>query len=94
MENKREDSIVPIYVYSQAKDTVASNVAFMFVPNMLSYFSYHFGNYPFESGSRRNDRKEVFYIFLKENKIIFNIFRKKCNKIDFELSYSYMKMQK
>ena len=48
IENKREDSIAPIYVYSQAKDTVASNFAFKFVPNMLSYFSYLFGNYPFE----------------------------------------------
>ncbi|MCE5304583.1 hypothetical protein LLG34_02610, partial [bacterium] len=48
VENKREDSIAPIYVYSQAKDTVASNFAFKFVPNMLSYFSYLFGNYPFE----------------------------------------------
>ena len=63
MENKREDSIVPIYVYSQAKDTVASNFVFKFVPNMLSYFSYFFGNYPFERGEKEGMTEKFFTYF-------------------------------
>ena len=47
IEQKQEDSIAPIYVYTQAKDTTASKFAFQKVLEMLSYFTETFGEYPF-----------------------------------------------
>ena len=48
IEQKQEDSIAPINVYAQAKDTAATSFAFQYVPEMLSYFTETFGAYPFE----------------------------------------------
>ncbi|MBP7214061.1 MAG: T9SS type A sorting domain-containing protein [Candidatus Kapabacteria bacterium] len=47
IEHKLGDSIVPAYVYAQAKDTSIAWFAFQLVPEMVSYFSEAFGPYPF-----------------------------------------------
>lgn len=48
IEQKQSDSIAPIYIYAQAKDTAKTRFAFQLVPDMLKYFNDTFGNYPFE----------------------------------------------